>query len=181
MRLTNTLVVTLFAALMAFSARSFAANAAPFGLEIGVATIDQVKKEVGSKNRLEKTGTNKFSQGAMYSTDGSGLDIDGLQSALFIFDPSNVLVGVVIKMNKDPKSMAKTFSTKYQVVSNRIDNFMNYGYARFQKGDSFIEIDAAHLSFDMEVRYVTKGLMAKFNQTSDDEETAKKQKKANAL
>lgn len=63
-------------------------------------------------------------------------------------------------MKKSPVTVYKTLSGKYKTVSNKIDSFMNYGSARLVKGDSFIEIDAPHLSLSMEVRYLTKAFMA---------------------
>lgn len=156
-------------------------NASPFGVEVGVATLSEVQKKIGSQTRFQQTGVNKYSGGKMYEANGSGLNVEGVDMIAFIFDPAEVLAGVLVSMPKDPKSLAKTFSGKYQVVSNRIDNFMNYGYAQFQKGDTVIEINAPHLSFEMEVRYITKKLMKAFLQQSDAESAAKQKRKADSL
>lgn len=156
-------------------------NANPFGVEVGVATLADVQKAIGTKTRLNQTGTNKYTGGKMFTADGAGLDVEGVNEITFIFDQANVLAAVLVKMPKDPKALAKTFSGKYQVVSNRIDGFMNYGYARFQKGNTVIEIDAPHLSFDMEVRYLTKALMAAYLQQSSSDEAAKQKRKADSL
>jgi len=156
-------------------------NATPFGVEVGVATLADVQKTIGTKTRMSESGINKFTGGKMFAADGAGLDVEGVNGITFIFDQANVLAGVIVKMPKDPRSLAKTFSAKYKLVSNRIDNFMNYGYAKFQKGATIIEIDAPHLSFDMEVRYITTNLMAAFLQQSGAEQAAKQKRKADSL
>lgn len=156
-------------------------NATPFGVEVGTATVSEVQKQIGSQTYLRQTGVNQYSGGKMFEADGKGLDVDGVNKVTFIFDSADVLAGVLVSMPKDPKSLAKTFAGKYQTVSNRIDSFMNNGYAKFQKGGTVIEIDAPHLSFEMEVRYVTKKLMAAFLQQSSAEDVAKQKRKASSL
>lgn len=164
------------------SQTAFAAgNATPFGVEVGTASVTEVQKQIGSQVRLRPSGTNQYTGGKMFEADGSGLDVEGVYKVTFIFDSGDVLAGVLVSMQKDPKSLAKTFAGKYQTVSNRIDNFMNYGYAKFQKGDSVIEIDSPHLSFEMEVRYVTKKFMASYLQQSATDDASKQKRKANSL
>lgn len=168
-------------AIAATSSRPQPQNAAPLGLELGYATLTSVKEKIGGVARLEDAGTNEYSNGPMLKSDGKGLDVDGLSSALFVFDSNQILVGVVMTLPKSAKETYATLAKKYKPVEKKIDNFMNYGYARLSKGDSFIEVDAPHLSFEMEVRYLTKKLMADFKQKSVSNETKKKQKKANQL
>ncbi len=156
-------------------------NAAPFGLELGVATFAQVSQEIGNSSPLQDEGINKYTEGKMVSTDGSALGVEGVQSVLFIFDKSDVLAGVLVTMPKDPVGIFKTLSTKYKVVSNRIDSFMKYGSARLEKGASVVDIDAPHLSFSMEVRYMTKSFVAAHNRIVQEEAAAKERKKASAL
>lgn len=174
-RLTG--ILLLLAASLAMAGN----NATPLGLEVGTATYAQAQAALGKQVALEQEGTNKYTGGRMVKADGAGLDIDGLHTVLLIFNKADVLEGVVLTMNKDPKGIYKALSQKYQTVSNRIDTFMNNGYATLQKGNSFIEIDAPHMSFEMEVRYVTKPLMDAYGQAVNSENAAKQQKKANAL
>lgn len=147
-------------------------NAAPLGLELGYANIDGVKETIGSTATLQDNGTNQFSGGPMLISDGAGLGVEGLSSVLLVFDKSDVLVGMVMTLPKAPADMLKKLSTKYSVVDNRIDSFMDKGYARLAKGDSLVEIDAPHLSFTMEVRYLTKQLMADFQMQRSEAEAA---------
>jgi len=160
---------------------ALAENASPLGLEVGVATLSQVQKQIGSQTRLKSTGTNKYSGGKMFEADGDGLNVEGVKNVTFIFDPGDVLVGVLVTMPKDPKSLVAMFSGKYKLVNNRVDNFMNNGSAVFTKGDTVIDIDAPHLSFDMEVRYLSKRLREAFMKQSGAEAASKQKRKADSL
>lgn len=115
-------------------------NAAPLGVEIGYANIQGVKKKIGSLATLTDKGVNQYSGGKMLLSRGEGLGLDGLKSVLFIFDKEGVLAGVIMVLPKDPKGTFELLSPKYEKIENKIDSFMNNGYARLGKGDSFIEI-----------------------------------------
>ncbi len=79
-------IATLAAvATLAFTNLAQAANVAPLGLELGVATLDQVKNKLAA-TRLEPNGTNAYSDGPMLKSDGAGLEIEGLHEIVFIFD-----------------------------------------------------------------------------------------------
>jgi hypothetical protein len=164
-----------------FGSVALAENASPLGLEVGVATLSQVQKQIGSQTELKSIGINKFSGGKMLEADSDGLNVDGVKNVIFIFDPSDVLVGVLVTMPKDPKSLVAMFSSKYKLVNNRVDNFMNNGTAQFTKGDTVIDIDAPHLSFDMEVRYLSKRLREAFMKQSDAEAASKQKRNADSL
>lgn len=161
--------------------RDPASNAAPLGLELGYANLAGVKATIGSASALQDNGTNQFSGGPMLITDGAGLGVDGLSSLNLIFDKSNVLVGMVMTLPKAPSDMLKRLSSKYSVVTNRVDSFMDNGYARLAKGDSLVEIDAPHLSFTMEVRYLTNQLMADFQTQSAAEKAAREKQQTDRL
>lgn len=126
--------ITLFFALM-LGLVSFATHAkgnpAPLGFEIGVSKASQIKDKY---NAASDIGENKYSLGRMLVVNGDDLNVKDVQKATFIFDTSDVLQGVILTMNKDPSGVFKFLSSKYQVVSNNIDSFMNYGYAKFKSG-----------------------------------------------
>jgi len=156
-------------------------NASPLGMEIGYANLSGVREKLGSVTRLEEEGMNKYTSGPMLSSSGEGVGVDGLSNLLLIFDKNEVLAGVVMTIPKNPKDVFGKLSGKYKPVANKIDTFMNYGYARLEKGDSLVEIDAPHLSFNMEVRYLTKRLMADFKRQSADDDARKKQEQTDKL
>lgn len=154
---------------------ALAANAAPLGLELGVASLDQVKTRL-SATRLTPAGINAWSDGPMFESDGAGLDIDGLQRITFIFDKGNRLAGVVMTM-ADTRfdEVFQHLSGKYRLQSKQIP-FVGDRYARFSQEASIIEIEDPHLSFEMEVRYLTNELVNAFKQRRATQEAQRKQR-----
>lgn len=169
----------LFALLgMTFSHFAFAANAAPFGQVLGVATYAQVKQQLGSKSNLSDAGTNKYSGGKMLEGDGNGLGIDGLSGVTFIFDRADKLAGVVMNLPKESfKPTLKALSAKYKLVDSEVP-FVGNASARLRQGDSVIELNAPHLSFTMEVLYLTNGLKQAFQQRASSERAASEKRQA---
>lgn len=168
-------VLTLF-----FSSvhHAYAANAAPFGQELGLSTYAQVKQQIGSKTSLSNAGTNKFSGGKMLQGDGDGLGIEGLSGVTFIFDRTDKLVGVLMTLPKESfKPTLKALSAKYQLVSSEVP-FVGNASAKLKLGDSVVELSAPHMSFTMEVLYLTNSLKQAFQQQSSNERAAKDKKQA---
>jgi hypothetical protein len=159
----------------------WAGNAAPLGMEIGVATLDQVKREIGGRTRLADSGTSAYSDGPMLKGNGEGLDVDGLSEITFIFDADKRLAGVVMTLPKGGmrsegvQRMVRLLGEKYKLVRKEIP-FVGNAYARFKQGNSTILLDAPHMSFSMDVSYLSDALLARLNQRSA-EETQQKQKK----
>lgn len=172
-------LIALFALLcMAFSNFALATNAVPFGQELGIASYAQVKQQVGGKTALSDTGTNKFSGGKMLQGDGSGLGIDGLSEVTFIFDRADKLAGVLMTLPKESfKPTLKALSAKYALVSSEVP-FVGNASAKLKQGDSVIELNAPHLSFTMEVLYLTRSLKQAFQQQSSNERAAKEKRQA---
>jgi hypothetical protein len=146
------------------------------GFEVGVSTLDQVKATLSAKTKVEDRGTNKWSNGPMLGTDGSSYEIEGLNSVLYIFDEQKKLMGVVMNMNKARfKSIYEVLSGKYKVLSQQRP-FVGNQFARFASSDGVIELDAPHLSFQMDVRYMRADLVQKFKAQSEDEAEKKRKK-----
>ncbi len=170
--------VFLVLMVLGFSPAAFAANAAPLGMELGVATYSQVKQDIGGKTSLSDAGVNKYSGGKMLQSDGAGLGIEGLNEIMFIFDKSDKLAAVLMTLPKD--SLQKTLSAlsnKYQLIEKQVP-FVGNAFVRLQQGDSVIELDAPHLSFQMTVNYLTKSLKQSFNQQATGERAAKEKRQA---
>lgn len=164
---------------LAFAACSLAhAGTQVLGFEIGTTTIDQLRQELSKKTKLESTGTNKYSGGEMFKTDGAPYDIEGLNSVLYIFDDQKKLAGVVMDMGKHRFDAVFQFLNGKYKVSAQQRPFVGNQFARFRPADSFIELDAPHLGFNMEVRYIRNDLMQKFNSQSESEAAAKKKSEA---
>lgn len=175
---------------MALSNFVFAGNAAPLGLELGVASYAQVKQQLGGKTTLSDGGTNQYSGGRMLEGDGEGLGIDGLSSITFIFDRADKLAAVLMTMPKSNgfgdmengnfKKTLKALSAKYKLDEKRIP-FVGDAYAKLHQGDSIIELSAPHMGFGMELRYVAVALQKAFLQQSSKERIAKDKRQADAF
>jgi hypothetical protein len=172
-------LICLFALLgMTISHLALAANAAPLGQELGVATYAQVKQQVGGKTDLSDAGTNKFSGGKMLQGNGDGLGMTGLSEVTFIFDHADTLAGVMMTLPKDSfKATLKALSAKYKLVDSVVP-FVGNASAKLKQGDSIIKLDAPHLSFEMQVLYLTNSLNQAFQQQSSSERTAKEKRQA---
>ena len=153
--------------------REPALNASPLGLEIGYANLSGVKQKLGSMTSLSEAGTSEHTGGKIFSSDGQGLGVDGLSKFITVFDKSETLVAVIMTMPKNVDSTYSKLSEKYKPVSKNVDEFMGYGSAKLEKGDSLIILEAPHLSFAMDVVYATKEFMA----TSERNAAAAKAKK----
>jgi hypothetical protein len=164
--------VNLAAACLLLTAHAaWAGNLAPLGLELGVATLEKVQKEIGVKTRLVNTGTNRYTRGPMLSGPGEGIDIQGLSEVIFIFDPNNKLNAVVMYFpngegtrNGKNGVFQKTMNAlagKYALVEKRIPA-VGDAYARFKHGNAVIELDAPRYDFDMTLRYITRDLREEF-------------------
>ncbi len=173
--------IAMFFIILFTSAPTWAANASPLGLEIGVATLDQVKKSAGSKTALTDAGINAYSGGPMLKGNGEGLDMEGLSEIQFIFDKSNKLAGVLMTLpQNDVRPLVDMLANKYKLVRKEIP-FVGDAYAKFKLGASTVEVNAPHLSFTMQLNYLSDELVSSFNQLSQQERAAKEQKKKTQL
>lgn len=154
------------------------AGTTALGFEIGVTTLDQVKSTVGKRTAVVDGGINKFSQGPMLKTDGSSYEIDGLRSVLYIFDTQKKLAAIIMNMDKSRfDHVYNALSGKYKVSSQQRP-FVGNQFARFKTADAQIDLDAPHMSFEMEVRYVRADLMQKFTTQSAAEADEKRKREA---
>ena len=155
-------------------------NAMPLGFELGYANIDGVKSKLADVADLTDAGPNEYSKGSMLRSDGATLGIEGLKNALFIFGADGTLQGVILTLPRGPQyrgatgELAQTLSKKYKLVSKKFESFLDYGNFRFEQGDSWIDIDSPHLSFEMTVTYATKKLLASYETSrTESEQTAR--------
>lgn len=157
-----------------------AANAGTrvLGFELGESTVEQVKSSLQQQTKVTDAGINKFSDGPMIKTNGDSYEIEGLREVIYIFDEASKLAGILMEMNKGRfDSVYQAISSKYKVISQQRP-FVGDQSARFKTEDAIIEIDAPHLSFEMEVRYLRNDLVQKYNAISTEEASAKKKREA---
>jgi len=185
MKLTRIIFITVLATVARFA---LAANAAPLGLELGVATQAQVRQQLDGQTELEEVGINQYSGGEMLKGDGEGLGIDGLSEIVFIFDTSDKLAAVLMTLPKGEgfgdlhsgnfTKTAKALAAKYKQVE-KSQPFVGDARATFRQGDSVVELDAPHMSFTMTLRYMTQALQKTFKQQSTSNKATKERTQAN--
>jgi hypothetical protein len=144
------------------------------GFEVGVSTLTEVKQALSPKGSVADHGTNKFSGGPMLTTDGSLYNIEGVSKVLYIFDNQQKLDGVIMTMDQNRfDAVFDVLAKKYPVISQERPFVGNHS-GRFKATGAIVEIDAPHLSFEMEVRYLDNALLSRFTAQSKSDAQAKK-------
>ena len=167
---------TILAALLLLTALIHA-DPAPFGLEIGKASVADVK----AKYSTTYTGINKYSNGDVYDLDVSELSLDGLESATVIFGADGKLQGVFCSLPKEKfRYLFGSLKSKYKLINSNIP-FVGDSSAKFMDGNTEITLNAPHMSFKMDMAYIDKNLVKKFKQQSSNEQQNKKKKEAAQL
>lgn len=168
-------------------ARDTAVNPTPLGFELDYANIEGVRSKLSGIAELEDMGTMEISKGPLLMAKNSDLGIEGLKSAGFIFDESGTLEGIVLTFPRGPQhrrataELAAQLGKKYRLISKDFDSFMDFGRFRFEQGDSWIEIDSPHLSFEMTATYATKELFLAVEAESSASDKAAREKTESML
>lgn len=170
MKLLLTLLVTLFNL-------SSIAGPSVFNLNLGSSEITEFKK----KYKHRYLGLNKYSQGEMYEIPPNQIDFNGLKEVTVIFDTKQILVAVLTTFNKDKFDyLESALSSKYQVRSRKIP-FVGNKLVEYQHENSFISLDAPHMSFELSLNYFTTDFMGSFKRSKSQEDKARKNKEINQL
>lgn len=168
--------IALSTALPATGAQPGKPAVAPFGFAIGKANLSEVRESLKGRVSLGGSGTNRYSNGPMFTAPGDGFDIEGLQQVLFVFDERGTLVALQMTLGKNGfEQVYQNLAEKYPLVRKDIP-FVGSKYARFQQGDAVIELAAPHMSFETNVIYMTVGFERQI-ETVNREEKAQKQKR----
>lgn len=163
-------------AISLFSSAAFA-DPAIFNMELGKTTEAQLK----SMYNVQHTGTNKYSDGNMYSVPASAINFDGLQKVTTIFDTSGVLIAVLTTLPKSKFDyLNQTLGGKYKRVNQNIP-FVGNKSATYRDGGTEITLEAPHMSFEMSMNYIRDDLKQAFNQQSEAEKRQKQQSEASQL
>ena len=167
--LMRAFALTLLAAFLAHVAH---AGTKVINVELGVSTLEQVRKEAASAGRIQNAGTSIWSKGPILQVYNPDLGIDGVTSVQYIFDAAGKLAAVIMTMPSTKgmgdlekrrfDEVASLLAEKYK-LAKKVRPRVGDRYAKFTAPDAVIEIDAPHLSFDMEVRYMTDSFLKAFN------------------
>jgi hypothetical protein len=167
-------VCRVIIALLALIPAAAFAQVEVLGFEIGVATPADVKKQLAKQTRVMDAGTNRFSSGPMLRTDGAGYDIESLTNVLYIFDGDQKLAAVIMTLGKHRfNDIFGIVSSKYKVRAQQRP-FVGDQYARLAAPNTVIELDAPHLGFSLEVRYIRQDLFERFNSQARQETQQKR-------
>jgi len=170
-------IVVLFIFLA--SIHSYANDVTPLGQTIGKSTIDDLKN---SKCPVVGQGINKFSNGQMFANDGSCYGIQGLKKVLFVYNPSGVLEGALLTFNNSQfQSVVSSLNQKYSHKTKEQIPFVGDKHIVWEEGKVDIELKSPHMSFDMDLLYVTKALNKKFKQEVKNDEQQQKTQQTNQL
>lgn len=144
------------------------------GFEIGVSTMSQVKSQLAKQAKVQDAGTNKFTGGPQFKTDGGGYDIESLTEVFYIFDKDQKLAAVMMNMSKDRfDEIFKFLAGKYKTTAKQRP-FVGDMSARFKAKGVTIELVAPHLGFDMQANYIRDDLFQQFNAQTAQETQQKK-------
>lgn len=171
------LIMTLTLAALLLLSGAASADPAPFGLEIGKATISDAR----AKYQLKESGVNEYTKGPMFEVSPTQVDFNGLFSLTLVFDPQHTLVALFAGLNKSRfKSLHATLSAKYLVLEEKIP-FVGDAFAEYRDGQTVIMLDAPHLSFEMNMVYMTRDLMRSIQKQDADKAQAKQRSEADQL
>lgn len=173
-------LIALAGCLLASVAQS--ADVAPFGFALGKTTRSQVEAGMKGKVELKTLGTNKYSLGPMLSAPGEGLQLEGLNEVLFVFDRNETLVAVQMTFDKGFSfgrfgKLYEYLRNKYPVTRQSIPH-VGDSWAHFRQGDSIIELDSPHMGFNVTVLYMTRDFERRFRTVLNEERKGKKQREA---
>jgi hypothetical protein len=157
---------------------NLSADPAPFGLEIGKASLNDIKK----KYSIQHTRKNKYTGGDMYSLNPDDMGIEGLQSVTAILNKSNKLVAILTTFPKTKfKFLFNTMKQKrYKLTKNNIP-FVGNTSAEFRHGRTIIILDAPHLSFQMDLHYIDYNTFKAFKNAQRKEAQQKKKAEQSKL
>ena len=134
----------IIASLLFLAATTVFAEPAPFGLEIGKATVADAEKMY----RIEKMSINKDNF-TSYIVPVNQVNFDGLKELKLVFNEKGVLAIVTATLPKTQfKSIHESLAKKYKVVSQEIP-FVGDSFVQYVNGSTVILLDAPHLNFDM--------------------------------
>jgi hypothetical protein len=166
----KTMTSLFVAAVFTFSSINTWADPAPFGLELGKATIADMEKKYSASYK----GMNKYSAGKMYALEPSKLGISGMRSATVIFDKSSKLVAVLTSLPKNRfDELHRSLSSKYKVKSKVIP-FVGNKKVVMKDGKTEVTLSAPHMGFNMELNYINTQFYKSYQKIEKAEREAKK-------
>ena len=157
---------------------NLSADPAPFGLEIGKASLNDIKK----KYSIQHKGKNKYTGGDMYTLTPDELGIEGLQAVTVILNKGNKLVAVLTTFPKHKfKYLFDTMKQKRYKLTKKNIPFVGDTSAEFRHGRTVVILDSPHLSFQMDLNYIDYNTFKAFKNVQRKESQQKKRAEQSKL
>ena len=161
--LVFSITIGLFAG-MAFSTAALA-NPSPFGMTMGELSAH----EAVPRYSLQPQGHNIYSGGPMFTAPVAQFQFDGLQDLTLIFDAEKRLAGVIATFRKqDFDRLYSALSNRYTLIDSTIP-FVGNKSAEFRDGSTEIHLESPHMSFEMTMSYLDKGLVRAYRKKTREE------------
>lgn len=140
------------------------------GFELNRATYSDVKLGFLDKGLVPVTFSEPHpkSGGKVIKTTGEDIEAEPIKDIYFVFDPNDQLIAIQFILPKNSRTkhspgfgagfnfMYGLLKPDYKLVSKRIP-FVGNTYAKFKRNNSYILVDAPHLSHDVTVSYWLDG------------------------
>jgi hypothetical protein len=162
--------------LLLTAAKPAAANGAQvLGYAVGQSTYEDVMTSLKERGAIPRDkGASVHAGGSMLEASGHGLGVEGLQSALMIFDTRNRLAGGLLTLHKSRyDAVVQALKEKYTFV-REVRPFVGNRVAEFRASGALITVDAPHLSFEMTVLYRTPAVQASMEREAAASEAARR-------
>lgn len=153
--------------ILMFCSQAFA-EPSIFGMEIGSMTESQLQ----SQYKVKPSGTNRYTQGNMYSVPVESIDFDGLKSLQITFSKEGTLLVVLTKLPKTKFDYINgMLKKKYTLVSETIP-FVGNKEVVYRESETLILLLAPHLSSEMTMIYTNEAL---YNEVQRQRDAAERQ------
>ncbi len=154
------------------------ADTSAFGMTLGKTTIDELTKEYQS---AVKEGISEWTDGAIYSIPVNALDFEGVKGDYVVFTQDGKLTAITINLDKERfNKIHEMLAKKYKVAQKNIP-FVGNKFVRYTNGDDVIELNAPHLSFEMNLLYAEKKFMDVYSKRKTKKESKKDSDELNKL
>ncbi len=163
--------------MFAFMATAAHADPTVFGLTLGKTTQQQFLDQYPAK----EIGESLYSGGPIYDVDPANIDFDGLQKVRVIFDDKGTLAYVTAQFPKEKFDyLNQALGKKYKLVSKQVP-FVGNKKATYKDGNSKIFLEAPHMSFEMDMTYLTNAFDKAFTDARRETNKQKKSKEESQL
>lgn len=157
------------------------AATSPLGFTLGKTTLDEVERSL-PQNKIKKVSRSTVTEGPWLEIDPDAFGFDGLENVLLVFETDQRLAVVILTIAKRRfRNVLADLRSKYTVESQAIDNVMQNGEAKFRSGDDWILFNAPHLSFSIDLSYITDNLWRETLRRTEEEVIQKRQQERGKL